>query len=212
MKFWLLIGLAVESAQVAGRLVRMIMLASFTNCTFSCIRLLRTAIPVCMLGAALDVIHHASCHAELRATAHEATLCTRGLTISHNAQVDGGTQTEIAALYNMTDDTFVPFHIPESPFCSGHTLLPDGRGLVVGGEVCELRFRNIVTHQTRASVLSVYTHMNKAANGLRDRMAVLLPQHIIAWFLEGSSYAQCNFCYHQGLQSNICDGGAWVHF
>lgn len=49
--------------------------------------------------------------------------------------MDNGTQTEVAALYNMTDNTFVPFHIPESPFCSGHTLLPDGRGLVIGGEV-----------------------------------------------------------------------------
>lgn len=55
--------------------------------------------------------------------------------VIHNLQVDNGTQTEVAALYNMTDNTFVPFHIPESPFCSGHTLLPDGRGLVIGGEV-----------------------------------------------------------------------------
>ena len=50
------------------------------------------------------------------------------------AQVANGTQTELAAIYNMTDNTFVPFHIPESPFCSGHLLLPDGRGLVIGGE------------------------------------------------------------------------------
>ncbi len=52
----------------------------------------------------------------------------------HNVQVDDGTQTEIAAVYNMTSNTFVPFHIPESPFCAGHTLLPDGRGLVLGGK------------------------------------------------------------------------------
>ena len=58
-----------------------------------------------------------------------------GAFVIHNLQVDNGTQTEVAALYNMSDNTFVPFHIPESPFCSGHTLLPDGRGLVIGGEV-----------------------------------------------------------------------------
>ncbi|KAL0048178.1 hypothetical protein WJX82_009358 [Trebouxia sp. C0006] len=52
--------------------------------------------------------------------------------------VDNGTQTEVAALYNMTDNTFVPFHIPESPFCSGHTLLPDGRGLVIGGDIINI--------------------------------------------------------------------------
>ena len=58
-----------------------------------------------------------------------------GAFVIHNLQVDNGTQTEVAALYNMTDNTFVPFHIPESPFCSGHTLLPDGQGLVIGGGV-----------------------------------------------------------------------------
>jgi hypothetical protein len=49
-------------------------------------------------------------------------------------QVDNGTQTEVAAIYNMTSNAFVPFHIPESPFCAGHLLLPDGKGLVIGGE------------------------------------------------------------------------------
>lgn len=49
-------------------------------------------------------------------------------------QVLNGTQTEIAALYNMTSNTFVPFHITEHPFCGAHTLLPDGRAIIVGGE------------------------------------------------------------------------------
>ena len=42
--------------------------------------------------------------------------------------------TETAALYNMTDNTFKPYHIKESAFCSGQTLHPNGEGLIVGGE------------------------------------------------------------------------------
>ena len=53
-------------------------------------------------------------------------------------QVDDGTQTEIAALYDMTTNTFVPYHITEHPFCSGHTLLPDGRGIIVGMSLTDL--------------------------------------------------------------------------
>ena len=49
-------------------------------------------------------------------------------------QVDNGTQTEIAAIYNMTDNTFEPYHIKENPFCGGQTLLANGQGVLVGGE------------------------------------------------------------------------------
>jgi len=49
-------------------------------------------------------------------------------------QVDNKTETEMAAIYNMTDNTFKPFHIKEHPFCSGQTLLPSGQGIIVGGE------------------------------------------------------------------------------
>ena len=48
-------------------------------------------------------------------------------------QVDNGTRVETAALYNLTDNTYVPFHITESPLCSGHVLLQDGTAFVVGG-------------------------------------------------------------------------------
>ena len=49
-------------------------------------------------------------------------------------KVQNGTQTEIAALYNMTDNTFKAYHIKEHPFCGAHTLLPDGNAILVGGE------------------------------------------------------------------------------
>ena len=48
-------------------------------------------------------------------------------------KVENGTQTEIAAIYNMTDNTFKPYHIREHPFCGAHTLLPDGNAIIVGG-------------------------------------------------------------------------------
>ena len=41
-------------------------------------------------------------------------------------QVNDGIQTEIAALYDTSTNTFEPYHITEHPFCSGHTILPDG--------------------------------------------------------------------------------------
>nr|QOL01228.1 putative extracellular protein TR9_036 [Trebouxia lynnae] len=47
--------------------------------------------------------------------------------------VDNGTQSETAALYNMSSNTFTPFHITEEAEAAGHILLPDGRGLIVGG-------------------------------------------------------------------------------
>ena len=49
-------------------------------------------------------------------------------------QAANGTQQEVGAFYNMTSNTFVPFHIAEHPFCSAHTLLPDGQAFVLGGE------------------------------------------------------------------------------
>ena len=48
-------------------------------------------------------------------------------------QVDNGNNTEVAAMYNMTSNTFKPYHIAEHPFCSGHTLLPNGSAIIVGG-------------------------------------------------------------------------------
>ena len=64
----------------------------------------------------------------------ECSLCTDAPAA---LQVDDGTQTEITALYDMTTNTFVPYHITEHPFCSGHTLLPDGRGIIVGMSLSE---------------------------------------------------------------------------
>ena len=49
-------------------------------------------------------------------------------------QVDNGTTSECAAMYNLTSNTFVPYHVAELPICGGHTLLPDGRALIVGGK------------------------------------------------------------------------------
>ena len=48
--------------------------------------------------------------------------------------MDNGTRVESAAFYNLTDNTFRPFHIAESPLCSGHALLPDGSALIGGGK------------------------------------------------------------------------------
>ncbi|DBB11708.1 TPA: hypothetical protein ACH3X3_005878 [Trebouxia sp. C0006] len=52
----------------------------------------------------------------------------------HYLTVANGTWTEIAAIYNTVSNTFEPFHIPEAPFCGAQTILPDGRGIIVGGE------------------------------------------------------------------------------
>lgn len=48
-------------------------------------------------------------------------------------QVDGGTQSEVAAIYNTSSNTFTPYHVPHLAEAAGHILLPDGRGLIVGG-------------------------------------------------------------------------------
>ena len=61
----------------------------------------------------------------------ELINCLRELSI--DLKVENGTQTEIAAIYNMTDNTFKPYHIREHPFCGAHTLLPDGNAIIVGG-------------------------------------------------------------------------------
>ncbi|KAA6429021.1 MAG: hypothetical protein FRX49_01131, partial [Trebouxia sp. A1-2] len=47
--------------------------------------------------------------------------------------VDGGTQSEVAAIYNTSSNTFTPYHVPHLAEAAGHILLPDGRGLIVGG-------------------------------------------------------------------------------
>ncbi|KAL3145060.1 hypothetical protein ABBQ32_003546 [Trebouxia sp. C0010 RCD-2024] len=47
--------------------------------------------------------------------------------------VDNDTKVESAVMYNLTDHTYEPFHITESPLCSGHALLPDGRAVIAGG-------------------------------------------------------------------------------
>ena len=64
-------------------------------------------------------------------SARDSVICT-------HVQVANGTQSEVAAIYNMTSNTYVPFHIAEAPQASGHILLPDGRGLIVGGETSAL--------------------------------------------------------------------------
>ncbi|KAK9863993.1 hypothetical protein WJX84_007490 [Apatococcus fuscideae] len=45
---------------------------------------------------------------------------------------------EIAAVFNVQSNTFVPFHITESPFCSGHLIMPNGQGLIAGGDNVDL--------------------------------------------------------------------------
>ena len=46
---------------------------------------------------------------------------------------DGSTRVEIASLYNLKTAAFKPYHIALNPFCGAHALLPDGRGMLVGG-------------------------------------------------------------------------------
>lgn len=50
-----------------------------------------------------------------------------------DAQVDNGTQSEVAAIYNLTSNTYTPYHVPQLAEAGGHVLLPDGRGLIIGG-------------------------------------------------------------------------------
>ena len=47
--------------------------------------------------------------------------------------MDGGTQSEVAAIYNTSSNTFTPYHVPQLAEAAGHVLLPDGRGLIIGG-------------------------------------------------------------------------------
>ncbi len=53
-------------------------------------------------------------------------------------QVDGGTQSEVAAIYNTSSNTFTPYHVPQLAEAAGHVLLPDGRGLIIGGVLCSM--------------------------------------------------------------------------
>jgi hypothetical protein len=71
------------------------------------------------------------CPLALRATAQAAEPCDA--TAQINAS-DGSTRVEIASLYNLKTSTFRPYHITLNPFCNAHALLPDGRGILVGGE------------------------------------------------------------------------------
>ena len=65
-------------------------------------------------------------------------------------QVDNGETSECAAMYNLTANTFVPYHVAELPICAGHTLLPDGRAFIVGGKqftICHRRVQLVLmTH------------------------------------------------------------------
>ncbi|KAK9834801.1 hypothetical protein WJX74_010970 [Apatococcus lobatus] len=45
---------------------------------------------------------------------------------------------EIAAFFDMNTYSIIPFHIQQSPFCAGHLVLPNGNGLVVGGDNVDL--------------------------------------------------------------------------
>ena len=49
--------------------------------------------------------------------------------------MEGGTWTEIAAIYDTNTNTYEPFRIPEAPFCGAQTILPDGRAIIVGGGI-----------------------------------------------------------------------------
>ena len=48
---------------------------------------------------------------------------------------DGASQNGAAFLWNPANNTFTPRSQPDNIFCAGHTLLPDGRVLVVGGHI-----------------------------------------------------------------------------
>lgn len=67
-------------------------------------------------------------------------------------QVDGGNTSECAAMYSLGNNTFVPYHVAELPICGGHTLLPDGRVLIVGGKYFQL------THRLASSTLIQLQH------------------------------------------------------
>ncbi|DBA68157.1 TPA: hypothetical protein ACH3X2_013911 [Trebouxia sp. C0005] len=68
----------------------------------------------------------------------QRTSNSNGSSYDSFLNVDNNTQSEIAAIYNMTDNTFRPFHITEHPFCSAQTLLPNGQGIIVGGDPLNL--------------------------------------------------------------------------
>lgn len=50
-------------------------------------------------------------------------------------QTGDGAYTEIASIYDTATNTFVPFHMPDAAFCGAQTILPDGRAIIVGGEL-----------------------------------------------------------------------------
>ncbi|KAK9863598.1 hypothetical protein WJX84_001727 [Apatococcus fuscideae] len=59
-------------------------------------------------------------------------------TTPDNQLTVGPGEIEIAAIYDLKTNTYVPFHIQEHPFCSGHVVLPDGNPLIVGGDNIDL--------------------------------------------------------------------------
>ena len=70
----------------------------------------------------------------LAALSLKSYQCGQTKVATMHMHVANGTQSEVAAIYNLTSNTFTPFHIAEAPQSSGHILLPDGQGLIVGGE------------------------------------------------------------------------------
>ena len=67
-------------------------------------------------------------------------------------QIDNGTTSECAAMYNLTSNTFVPYHVAELPICGGHILLPDGRAFIVGGKHFE---HSCATYKRQTSIFAM---------------------------------------------------------
>ena len=78
-------------------------------------------------------IHSVHCYCGPTLHVKRVTWCLHYLRACWHLQVDNGTQSETAALYNLSSNTYTPFHITEEAEAAGHILLPDGRGLIVGG-------------------------------------------------------------------------------
>lgn len=68
-----------------------------------------------------------------RAKPAAALLLASRVDAESSALLQIGGATQYASIYNLTSNTFKPFYIRELAFCGGHALLPDGRGLIVGG-------------------------------------------------------------------------------
>ncbi|KAK9832391.1 hypothetical protein WJX74_008758 [Apatococcus lobatus] len=76
-------------------------------------------------------------HAILTANNHALLMMRPDPTYPDDSlAVDGGN--EIAAIYDVAANTYVPFHIVEHPFCAGHLVLPNGHVLIAGGDNVDL--------------------------------------------------------------------------